>query len=400
MIKKKLRLVLIAFILCLVTLNSTLAVEIFDSKASNGVYKLSEDKSEFDIPFSRFVSNRIDIDKSISQSGVFMSTSSIEVNEPLKGIQVLYSNDTVRLNSDTEYPIIFSKGNVVINGTIEKTTFIYCNGTISVNEEANVKQNLICYAPKLELNGVVDGNILGYTNTLNINNTINGKIKMNVLNVNTSESARVEKGIEINTTNENLKIADNVGTSKIDIISTKEKVDIRQYLVTIFTLTIGNIVMFLLILIFVKQEGLDKLSNRVQNGKRVLKNGIYSYIALIMMICFGIVLLVLLTKLGVSLLIFAIAAMIIITLLKNVIFGTFVVQLVANKYKDSSSKPNNILTAIIVLLGLELIETIPYIGELVKFVTFILSLGIVISLIIKEKNNDLKEEKQEVIEAK
>lgn len=400
MIKKKLRLVLIAFILCLVTLNSTLAVEIFDSKASNGVYKLSEDKSEFDIPFSRFVSNRIDIDKSISQSGVFMSTSSIEVNEPLKGIQVLYSNDTVRLNSDTEYPIIFSKGNVVINGTIEKTTFIYCNGTISVNEEANVKQNLICYAPKLELNGVVDGNILGYTNTLNINNTINGKIKMNVLNVNTSESARVEKGIEINTTNENLKIADNVGTSKIDIISTKEKVDIRQYLVTIFTLTIGNIVMFLLILIFVKQEGLDKLSNRVQNGKRVLKNGIYSYIALIMMICFGIVLLVLLTKLGVSLLIFAIAVMIIMTLLKNVIFGTFVVQLVANKYKDSSSKPNNILTAIIVLLGLELIETIPYIGEFVKFVTFILSLGIVISLIIKEKNNDLKDEKQEVIEAK
>lgn len=400
MIKKKLGVVLTVLFLFVVTLNSTLAVEIFDYKSSKNVYKLSEDKSEFNIPFSRFVDNRIEIDKSISQLGLFMSTSSIEVGQPLKGIQVFYSNDTVRLNSDTEYPVIFSTGNVIINGTIENTTFIYCNGTITVTEEANVKQNLICYTSKLELNGKIDGNVLGYANTLNINGSVNGKIKMNVLNINTTDNAKVEKGIDINTTNESLTIPESVGASKIDIISTSEKINVRQYILEIFLLTVGNLVMFLLILIFAKQEGLDKLSDRLQDGRRVIKNGIYSYIGLIMMICFGIVLLVLLTKLGVSLLIFAIAAMIIVTLLKNVIFGTFVTQLVARKYKDSNSKPNTVLTAIIVLLVLELIETIPYVGEFVKFVTFILSLGILVSVIFKEKNDNKTEEKQEIIEAK
>ena len=214
MMKNKGVAIIVALVLCVITFNSTFAVEIFDNKTSSEVYKVSKDDSSFDVPFSRIVENRIEVDKSISQMGLFMTTSSIEVSEPLKGIQVFYSNDTIRINSDTEYPIIFSTGNVVINGTIEKTTFIYCNGTITIGENANIKENLICYAPKIEINGVVDGNILGNVNILNINNVVKGKIKMNVVEVNSSENAKVEKGLEINTSNKELTISENVGDRK------------------------------------------------------------------------------------------------------------------------------------------------------------------------------------------
>lgn len=400
MMKNKGVAIIVALVLCVITFNSTFAVEIFDNKTSSEVYKVSEDDSSFDVPFSRIVENRIEVDKSISQMGLFMTTSSIEVSEPLKGIQVFYSNDTIRINSDTEYPIIFSTGNVVINGTIEKTTFIYCNGTITIGENANIKENLICYAPKIEINGVVDGNILGNVNTLNINNVVKGKIKMNVVEVNSSENAKVEKGLEINTSNKELTISENVGASTIDIISNEKDTSVKSYLLEVLTATLGNIVIFLLILIFVKKDRLEKIADKLQNGRMVLKNGIYSYLFLLAMLCFSVVLLVLLTKLGVVFLVFGTAVLTIITILKNVIFGTFITELVSKKYNDAQVKPNNILTAIMTLLILELLETIPYVGELIKFITFIISLGIIVSLTFKTRFNVTKEDKTEVIEAK
>ena len=223
---------------------------------------------------------------------------------------------------------------------------------------------------------------------------------MQAYEVNCSENAKVEKGIEINTTNTALTINENIGESKIDVISKKSKFEIKEYLLKIFTAALGNIVMFLLILIFAKKERLDKIAEKLQDGKSVLKNGIISYFLFIAMICFGIVLLVLLTKLGVVLLIFSIAMMVIMTILKNVIFGTFLVELVNKRYEEAQTKPNSILTAIMTLIIIELLESIPYLGELIKFIVFILSLGIIVSLILKNKNKQSDESKQEVIETK
>ena len=172
MTKNRIGMILTILMFSILTFNVTLAAEIFDNKSTNEVYKVSEDDSSFDLPFIRVIDNRIEVDKSISQVGLFMSTNSIEVTEPLEGIQVFYGNDTVRLNASTQYPVVFTTGNVVINGEIENTTFIYCNGTITLGEDANIKGNLICYSPKLEINGQIDGNILGSVTTLDINNTI------------------------------------------------------------------------------------------------------------------------------------------------------------------------------------------------------------------------------------
>ena len=401
MTKNRIGMILVILMFSILTFNVTFAAEIFDNKSTSEVYKVSEDDSSFDLPFIRVVDNRIEVDKSISQVGLFMSTNSIEVTEPLEGVQVFYGNDTVRLNASTQYPVIFTTGNVVINGEIENTTFIYCNGTITVGEDANIKGNLICYSPKLEINGQIDGNILGNVTTLDINNTIKGKVRMQVQQVNCLEGAVVENEMQFTTTNADLSIPESVGTATIDVISGND-MQIGQYFLEILIATIGNIVIFLLLLILVKGERLERVAQNLTNGRKVLKNGISAYIGLIISICFGIVLLALLTKLGVALLIFAIAVMIIFTLLKNVIFGVFIVELVKTRYAKQEIKPNNVLTAIIVFLILELLETIPYVGEVIKFILFIFSLGIIYSLLKRdsEKVEVVKEDKQEVIEAK
>ncbi len=403
MTKNKIASIIIALVVCLVSFNTTYAVSIYDVDAVDGVYKVSEDNSTFDLPFLRVVQDRIEVDKPIEQTSILMSNSSIDVSEPIEGLQMLYSNDIIRLNSTADYPIIFSSTGVVIKGTIEKNTLIYSGGTVTIEEGANIKGTLLCYAPKLEINGEIDGNIIGTTSTLSINNVINGTVKMNVTEINFSENAVVEKGIELNTTNKNLVIPETVGESKVDYIEISPKISVGQYFINVFTAAISNVAIYLLLLIFVKKERIAKLSEKLTNGKTVIANGLKGYLALIISICFGIAMLPLLTGLGVSLIVFSIAAMIIFTLLKNVVVVTFITELVREKYNDQAVKPNAILTAIMSFLILELIYTIPYFGELVKFFVFIMALGFVLVLISKNKTQEKvenKEEKVETIEVK
>ncbi len=403
MTKNKIASIIIALVVCLVSFNTTYAVSIYDVDAVDGVYKVSEDDSTFNLPFLRVVQDRIEVDKPIEQTSILMSNSSIDVSEPIEGLQMLYSNDIIRLNSTTDYPIIFSSTGVVIKGTVEKNALIYSGGTVTIEEGANIKGTLLCYAPKIEVNAEIDGNIIGNTSTLNINNVINGTVKMDVTEVNFSESAVVEKGIELNTTNKNLVIPETVGESKVDYIEISSKISIGQYFINVFTAAISNVAIYLLLLIFVKKERIAKLSEKLTNGKNAIANGLKGYLALIISICFGIAMLPLLTGLGVSLVVFSIAAMIIFTLLKNVVVVTFVTELVREKYNDQAVKPNAILTAIMSFLILELIYTIPYFGQLVKFFVFIMALGFVLVLISKNKTQEKvenKEEKVETIEVK
>ncbi len=399
MTKSKITSIIFALVVCLVSLNTTYAVSIYDVDAIDGVYKVSEDDSTFILPFLRVAQDRIEVDKPLEQTSVLMSNSSIDVAEPIEGLQILYSNDIIRLNSTTDYPIIFSSTGVVIKGTVEKNALIYSGGTITIEEGANIKGTLLCYAPKLEINSEIEGNIIGSASTLNINNVINGTVKMDVTEVNFSESAVVEKGIELNTTNKNLVVPETVGESKVDFIEKSPKISVGQYFINIFTAAISNVAIYLLLLILVKKERISKIAKKLTSGRLVIANGLKGYLALIISICFGVAMLPLLTGLGASLIIFGIAAMIIFTLLKNVVVVTFVTELVKEKYNDQAVKPNGILTAIMSFVILEFIYTIPYFGQLVKFFIFMMALGFILVLMFKNKTEN-KEEKVETIETK
>lgn len=392
--KEKFFAMFVILVIFITSINSIYAISIFDNKTSSSVYKTSEDDSDFSVPFSRIVEDRIEIDKEISQLGLFATSSSIETTKRLEGIQLLYGGDTIRVNSDTEYPIIFSTGNVIINGTIEKSAFIFCNGSIILGENSNVKGNLICYASKLEINGQIDGNILGEVSTLTVNNNVNGKVKMNLSNVIFSENVVVDKGIEVNTTNKQLEIPESVGVSKIDIVETNAKLSFKQNVYKVFVAVISNMVIYLLFRIFIKKDRLSLMTKKLNSQGNVIFDGVKVYLILIAMIVFGIVLLPIITKLGIAMIILSVAVMIVITLLKNAIFALFVSQLVEEKYKESQYKVSGIVSAISTLIIFELLGMIPYVGQMVKFIVFIITIGIIVNL-IKKNTIDIKNEKIE-----
>lgn len=394
MTKNRLGIILSVFMILALVFNTVSAASIIDTQTYSDIYKVSEDASEFKLPFIRFADGRIEVDKEISQDGIFISQSGIEVTKPIDGIQVLYSGDTVRLNADTEYTAIFSNGNVIISGIVQKTTMIYCTGEITIDEGANVKGNLIVYTPTLNINSDVDGNIIGYVATLNLNKVVDGQVRIKAEEVNVSEDGKVNGEFYISTTNKELSVEG----ANIEVIENSTKANFKNYVVKLLNTTIIDIAIYLLILIFVKKDKLQKLVEKLDNSKKVIKNGVWSLLVIILSILLGFALVMLLPKLGAASMVFGIAALIIVALLENVVVVTLVTEMAINKYEGRNVKPNRIVTAIVSFLIINLVRTIPFVGGILNALLFILASGMVVTLFLG--NLDNKTIKAEVVDNK
>ena len=379
MIKNKLKVILTLFVIFTVALNVVNAASLVDTQKIEDVYKVSQDSSEFKVPFVRIAQGRIEVDKELSQDGVFVSQGGIEVTKPVDGIQVYYSADTIRLNADSEYSVIISGGNVIISGVVEKTTMIYCIGEVTLDETANVKGNLLVYTPVLNIKSKVDGNIVGVANKINLNNEVAGQVRVQAEEVNVSEIGKVNGGFEITTSNPNLK----VDGATIDLIKEQGNRGAKTFIVTLLNTSIMDIVVYLIILIFVKKERLSAIAKKLDGGKRVLVNGLLSIAGIAMSIVVGIVLVLLLPKLGIASVIFGVAVLIIFALLKNIIVVTLVTEMAIDKYEGREDKPNRIVTAIISFIVLNLLAKIPIVGTIVETFMFIMATGMIISLCVK-----------------
>ena len=394
MIKNRLKVILTLFVIFTVALNVVNASSLVDTQRIEDVYKVSQDSSEFKVPFVRIAQGRIEVDKELSQDGVFVSQGGIEVTKPVDGIQVYYSADTIRLNADSEYSALISGGNVIISGVVEKTTMIYCLGEVTLDETANVKGNLLVYTPVLNINSKVDGNIVGVANKINLNNEVAGQVRVRAEEVNVSEIGKVNGGFEITTSNPNLK----VDGATIDLIKVQNNGGAKSFIVTLLNTSIIDIVVYLIILILVKKERLSAIAKKLDGGKRVLVNGLLSLVGIAMSIVVGIALVLLLPKLGIASVTFGVAVLIIFALLKNIIVVTLVTEMAIDKYEGRENKPNRIVTAIISFIILNLLSKIPIVGAIVGIFVFIMATGMVISLCVSNNKKDNNE--VEVVDAK
>lgn len=393
MLKNRLKVILTMFIIFTMALNVVSASSLVDTQRTEDVYKVSQDSSEFKVPFVRIAQGRIEVDKELSQDGLFVSQSGIEVTKPVDGIQLYYSADTIRLNADSEYSAIMSGGNVIISGTVEKTTAIYCLGEVTLDENANVKGNLLVYAPVLNINSKVDGNIVGVATKINLNNEVAGQVRVKAEEVNIGEAGKVNGEFAITTSNPNL----NIEGATIDLIKTQSSGGAKTFIVTLLNTSIMDIVVYIILLIFVKKERLSAIAKKLEGGKRVVVNGLLSIVGIAMSMIIGIALLLVLPKLGIASFTFGLAALIIFALIKNIIVVSMITEIALDKYEGQKNKPNRIVTAIMSFIILNLLSKIPVVGFIVGIFVFIMATGIVISLCVKNNKDDDK--KVEVVNA-
>ena len=396
--KNKIGLMLAVFMILFVSIGSVNAQPITDTKTYAEVYKASDDTSSFDIPFVRVTSGRMDVNKEINQDGIFIANSVIEVNENLTGNQMIYSTDTVRINASTENTMVFSAGNVIITGEITGSTLIYASTGVTLEEGANVKGNLIVFSPTLTINSDVDGNIIGVCTTLNLNKNVKGKVRLEASYANIAEDVTVDSGLFIKTVNKDLKVPASIENATVELrdtsVSTSQK--IKTYLKSLLSAIAGDLLVYLLLLILFKKERLSKVAVKLVHGKKTVLFGILATLAMVFSVSLGIALTIFLPQLGLSLIIIGLGTSIVTLLLKNIILIVLVTEMAINRFDDTKVKPNRIMTALVSIIVLEILSTIPILGIIIGFFAFILAIGMIVSLFVKPK----KEEKQEIIEAK
>ena len=359
---------------------------IFDTKATEGIYKASEDKFNY-LPYIRFVTDRIVIDKELTGLGTLFSLSNIEVNAPVSGLQVMFANDTVRVNSNMEYGVIFGANNVVIDGTIDKDIIVFGGNSVTISENAILNSNIICYTDTLNINGKVKGNVLGASNNVKVEGIVEKDLRVQTTNIDVKDENVILGNIYVESYNDvNIKdMYPNAMVKKIEVEDNKFSYDVvMNSIITCLLFTL----IYLVIDRKTKGKIYENLSTRVkENLLFVILSGSLMILALPAVI----LILAMLSAFGLHavtlpLLLIYIGGLLVVGLLSTLIVGSLLANYMSKNYFKDKSKALNAIGAFFVFLSLNILTKLQYIGVYVTMTLVLLSVGIVMAYIFKKNN--------------
>lgn len=359
---------------------------IFDTKATEGIYKASEDKFNY-LPYIRFVTDRIVIDKELTGLGTLFSLSNIEVNAPVSGLQVMFANDTVRVNSNMEYGVVFGANNVVIDGTIDKDIIVFGGNSVTISENAILNSNIICYTDTLNINGKVKGNVLGASNNVKVEGIVEKDLRVQTTNIDVKDENVILGNIYVESYNDvNIKdMYPNAMVKKIEVEDNKFSYDVvMNSIITCLLFTL----IYLVIDRKTKGKIYENLSTRVkENLLFVILSGSLMILALPAVI----LILAMLSAFGLHavtlpLLLIYIGGLLVVGLLSTLIVGSLLANYMSKNYFKDKSKALNAIGAFFVFLSLNILTKLQYIGVYVTMTLVLLSVGIVMAYIFKKNN--------------
>jgi hypothetical protein len=354
-------------------------VSLLDVGYTDNIYKFSDD-NEINLPFIRVSGERMIIDRDILKSGISFARDNINVLNNLKGIQVLSSSDTIRVNGNMEYGIIMAP-TVIIEGTIDKTLMVIAEN-LTVSEDSVIKEDLLCSVSKLDLLGNIEGNLIGLIDQANILGNINQDFRADVNEINLGENSKIQGSIYLMSTN-NIDISDKYPNATIKIIEKTNNVN---------NMDLGNILRTSLIITLICILITSK-TNIIKNALIKVKEyristvmyGIASILVLpLIIIIFFVLTLIGLGIITIPTMIAYSSFMIISCILSTAIVGSMISEYILNKYEN---KVNGIWYKSIVMFCtifvLNIIANLPSIGYTMSVALCILSSGILFTAIFR-----------------
>ena len=189
---------------------------ILDSYSTDGSYKFSEG-NELYLPFARYASDRIIIDEKVDGFGSSFAGQNIEINSDTKGVQVLFAGDSIRVNNEMEYAIMFAKNDITISSEIEKSVIVFAGQKLTITEDAKIKGDIIFFSPNIEINGNVDGSVLGFCENAIINGIIGKDLRIDTVNIDLKDEI-VKGNVYVETNNSLLKLPESYKEAVIKLI--------------------------------------------------------------------------------------------------------------------------------------------------------------------------------------
>ena len=358
---------------------------IVDTKTQDGVYKYSENEVPY-LPFIRYATDRILVDKEIGGTGVSVSAKSIEVTSKTDGIQVLLANDAVRINAPMEYVAIFGSNSVTIDSTINKAVLIYGCGEVTITENGKINGDLICYSTTLNINGEISGNVIGSANKVSVNGKVEKDLRMQIYEANINNENAIAGDLYLETYNKELKLDEKYNANIKYIDSNQQKITFQTVIDGIVT----SLLFTLIYLIIVRKNNgkiLDFGLNKTKEN--VLFVILSSVVFLVFLPIIFLVLLILslvgLSAITVPFMIAIIAVFVIECLLSTFIVGSIIGRYMDVKYFRQKGLSSSILGAFIIYLVLYMLARVPFISGYVVMGLIILSTGITLTCMLKNK---------------
>lgn len=368
---------------------------ILDIKQKDTVYKFSEDENIV-LPFLRFSTDRVEIDREVSNLGITVANNGIDVNSDAKNIQVLISNDTVRIQKPMEYPIILTQGNVIIDSEIDKTVVIFAGQKVTITEKAVLNHDLICFANHLEIQGTVKGNVIGSASNITISGLIEKDLRMETDQIEVADSKRVTGEVYLEITKEDLSIADKYPNAKIKLIQNDVTSNIWQILIASIKSALVYTLAYLLIYKITKESLYHNMLkvNSKHIGFSIISGalGVLS-VPLVLMIGF-LFLLIGLEEITIPLGILYLAFLLTIAIICQFIIGTTTFTYIEEKYLSDLTFSKRLVSVFFTFLSVILLTNIPKIGIYIEMIYMIIALGIVICYGIKHKEEKESKKKK------
>lgn len=361
--------------------------DIFDLVVKEGIYKLSEDKNQIYLPYFRYASERIVLDKEVSNVGFSFSGSTIDVTAPLKNSQLLFASDSVRINNKMEQAIIFSGTDVVIDSEISGTAFIFASNSITITENAKIGGDIVCFSNDVSLDGQVDGSLIGYFNKVTINGTIKKDFRAEAENVDINGSDNIKGNVVLKTYNTALSIKDKYPNAIVEVL--KSESNTIEYSKIIFKIIITALIfglVYLLISKISKNDFFGKIYNKSKNNVNIIFiSGLVLALSMpLTLIMLLILMLIGLSSIALPVMIAYIAFMWVAGLISIFVVGTIIFKYIKEKYMKVNGIIFDFIGIFFVFVSLQGITNIPYVGGIISIAIFITSVGTLFTLVFKK----------------
>lgn len=360
---------------------------IFDIKGINGEYKTSSEKEDIYLPFFRNALGRIEVDKEIGKLGMISSSSTIDVNAPLKNIQFLFSSDTIRINSDVEYCIAWAANDVVINSSVKRNTIIFAGGTVTIDENAKLEDDVIIVAKSVNIKGSINESAIISASSLAVSGSVNKDLRCEIATIDLTGNDNVKGNLYINTYNKDLNVKEKYPNSIVNIKETKDRT--KSFGNILLKAVISSLAFTLLYLIIKKvskgkvhEKMLDKAKN---NTLFVVLSGALSLLAFPALFVF----LLLISFMGlymitVPVLVIYTAFLIVFVMLSIYVVGSTTFEYTNKKYIKAEKLSIELVGIFFTFLSLNLLSKIPMVGTYIYMAIVMISVGIMIAYFFKK----------------
>lgn len=386
--KKKIALIFIICVSLLFIGTSLKAADMVDANSYEESYVLSEAQNINNV-FLNQSEKKIIYDKDINHSGITLGIGEIEILSNLRGIQLIYSQDSVHIKGKVNYPMILAQ-NVVIEGKVDGDLIVVAP-SIYIKEGAEILGDIVALTTDIEISGTVTGNVNALVNNnIKVDGQIKGSLHTTTMTADL-ENSKIEGDILLKTNSNVAKVKEKYPNA---VIKTIEQVKDNNTKNVIITGIISIVVFTLLGYLFIRKDNniFSKFATQAKdNILRIMLSGI---IALII-IPFVALILVILSFLGIWMIAIPIAivyAALVVTacMLAILIVGATVFEIISKKVIKANNENTNIKKLGLLFLintVIYILTLIPIINKYVIILMYILSIGVLISYCLKAKTN-------------